>query len=205
MSVEGRPANRPKEDRKGKVGSASIDRAPTFKYLTPKPDDKIILFTPKKARRLFSEEEMNDIKPKMEKNVSRAYTKQGQLRLDKKVLEEENDKFKDLNLKIVKENFEDGYYYGQYNAATKEREGKGVCVFKNFTLYEGFWKDDNPNGTGRLINSAGTIYVGGFENGQYHGEGTLIHQEDKSRHSYKGKWKEGIMHGEGHEQFTDGS
>lgn len=47
-------------------------------------------------------------------------------------------------------------YYGQFSNAM--RNGLGKQVWEDFTLYEGFWEDDQINGRGRMINPNGDVY-----------------------------------------------
>jgi hypothetical protein len=44
-------------------------------------------------------------------------------------------------------------YLGEWNVFTDTREGKGIRVRKDGSIYEGMWKDDRPNGKGRYINN----------------------------------------------------
>ena len=39
------------------------------------------------------------------------------------------------------------------------------------SIYEGWWKDDNANGYGRLIRASGDIYEGEFKDGKFNGIG----------------------------------
>ena len=54
-------------------------------------------------------------------------------------------------------------YHGEW---TREglREGKGVQIWKDGSKYEGYWKDDQANGVGRLIHTDGDCYYGEWLN-----------------------------------------
>lgn len=39
-----------------------------------------------------------------------------------------------------------------------KRHGLGKQLWEDFSLYEGYWKNDMANGQGRLIHSDGDVY-----------------------------------------------
>lgn len=51
-------------------------------------------------------------------------------------------------------------YTGQWNLKTGERHGKGMQVWSDGSIYEGYWEGDMANGRGRLIHADGDIYIG---------------------------------------------
>ena len=51
-------------------------------------------------------------------------------------------------------------YIGQWNPTTDIREGKGILVKVDGSIYEGYWKNNKFNGKGRKIYSDGGIYEG---------------------------------------------
>ena len=77
-------------------------------------------------------------------------------------------------------------YHGQW---TKEglREGKGIQIWKDGSKYEGYWKNDQANGLGRLIHADGDCYQGEWLNDKAHGRGTYEHIDGAK---YIGEWKE---------------
>ena len=40
------------------------------------------------------------------------------------------------------------------------KDGKGTQIYKDGSLYEGYWKDGKRNGKGRLINDNCDVYIG---------------------------------------------
>jgi hypothetical protein len=64
-------------------------------------------------------------------------------------------------------------YEGELLLGKCMREGRGVCLYNNGTLYEGDWKKNRE-----------------------HGKGTLM-TADRRRIIYKGEWERGRMHGAG--------
>lgn len=61
--------------------------------------------------------------------------------------------------------------------------------------YEGEFKNDSYNGSGRLFNQNGSLkYEGNFKNGHFEGLGTYFYT---SGSKYIGMWKEGVKEGEG--------
>lgn len=51
-------------------------------------------------------------------------------------------------------------YLGQWLVGTNIREGKGVQIWPDGSLYEGYWRADKANGYGRLMHKDGDIYWG---------------------------------------------
>ena len=63
-------------------------------------------------------------------------------------------------------------YLGQWDPDSNTREGQGVEVYINNSIYEGYWIDDLYNGHGRMIYPDGEIYEGEWLDGNKHGQGT---------------------------------
>ena len=55
------------------------------------------------------------------------------------------------------------------------REGKGRQIFKDGSMYEGWFKNDQAMGKGRLIHADGDIYEGQWMNDMAHGYGFYRH------------------------------
>jgi hypothetical protein len=51
-------------------------------------------------------------------------------------------------------------YEGEWNTDSNERDGRGVQIWADGSIYEGYWKNDRANGRGRLIHSDGDVYEG---------------------------------------------
>ena len=186
-------------------GAANLSRSTTFVYKMPTASDKIILFTSLRSKGLFTKEEMEQLKSKMPKNISKLFKKYEQFKLEKEKIDHEIRLRDDLKLEKITEVLIDGSYFGEFNSETEEREGRGVCIFKDDTMYEGYWKEDSMTGPGRLINSNGEVYLGNFEDGKFNGDGTMVVEVGGTRKAYKGNWKNNKKDGQGHEQFEDGS
>ncbi|OMJ77103.1 hypothetical protein SteCoe_23375 [Stentor coeruleus] len=92
-------------------------------------------------------------------------------------------------------------YTGEWNS-NKERHGKGVNIWKDGSLYEGYWEKDKPNGRGRLIHSNGDVYQGEWINDKAHGYGIYIHTDGAK---YEGLWENDKQHGKGCETWLDGA
>ena len=74
--------------------------------------------------------------------------------------------WRDINI------YEDGKkYLGTWNPNTNQREGVGIWTKKDGFIYEGLWKNDKPNGKGRLIYMDGDYYVGDFKDARINGKG----------------------------------
>jgi hypothetical protein len=102
-----------------------------------------------------------------------------------------------------------------------KREGKGVRIWGNGSMYEGCWKNDCANGKGRFISHQGAyvpsqisiirtptqnpksaVYEGDWKDDKAEGYGVYEHL-DGTR--YVGQWKMDKQHGQGEEVYPDGS
>ena len=80
---------------------------------------------------------------------------------------------------------DDGFYKGQWNR-DEEREGYGVHVFEDGSVYEGFWWRDKYEVRGRLTSADGSMYRGEFLKGHKSGQGEEVRADGTS---YSGSWK----------------
>ena len=92
-------------------------------------------------------------------------------------------------------------YKGYYNKDW-QREGYGVYYLPDSSIYEGFFKGNNIEGRGRLINSDGFCYEGDFLDNKANGFGKYISLDGIT---YLGYWKNEKQHGFGEEIYPDGS
>ena len=75
------------------------------------------------------------------------------------------------------------------------RSGKGICLFPDGLMYEGFWFNGKEHGRGQLMTTERMIlYSGEWADGLMHGHGTY-HFPNGDR--YTGDWREGLRHGKG--------
>ena len=93
-------------------------------------------------------------------------------------------------------------YEGEWLVSTQTRQGKGIQVWPDGSMYEGYWMDNKANGKGRLIHADGDVYDGSWKDDKAHGYGIYSHL-DGAR--YMGNWKEDKQHGEGLETWPDGA
>ena len=54
------------------------------------------------------------------------------------------------------------HFEGQWLKFTEIRQGEGVQVFPDGSMYEGYWVNNKANGKGRLIHANGDVYEGQF-------------------------------------------
>lgn len=77
---------------------------------------------------------------------------------------EDNRAYADSNAKLEMREpvlFKNGSKYeGEWNTDSNERDGRGVQIWADGSIYEGYWKNDRANGRGRLIHSDGDVYEG---------------------------------------------
>ena len=92
-------------------------------------------------------------------------------------------------------------YTGEWNS-NNEKHGKGSQVWKDGSLYEGYWIGGKANGRGRLIHSNGDVYEGEWVNDKAEGKGIYIHSDGAK---YEGSWLNDKQHGFGVETWPDGA
>ena len=61
-------------------------------------------------------------------------------------------------------------YEGEWDNMDR-KDGKGVQIWVDGSIYEGYWCADKANGRGRLIWADGSYYTGEFLEDNLHGEG----------------------------------
>ena len=93
-------------------------------------------------------------------------------------------------------------YQGEWLRGAGVRQGKGVQIWPDGSLYEGWWRDNKANGKGRLVHADGDIYDGFWKDDKAHGFGIYSHL-DGAR--YEGFWREDKQHGHGLETWPDGA
>ena len=60
-------------------------------------------------------------------------------------------------------------YEGEWNKKTNERDGMGVLIWPDGSIYEGFWSNNKANGKGRLIHADRDVYIGDWLDDKAHG------------------------------------
>lgn len=93
-------------------------------------------------------------------------------------------------------------YEGEWLLGSEIRQGKGMQIWPDGSLYEGWWQENKANGKGRLIHADGDIYDGYWKDDKAHGYGVYSHL-DGAR--YEGYWQEDKQHGKGLETWPDGA
>jgi len=66
-------------------------------------------------------------------------------------------------------------YEGDWDVVSNERQGNGVQVWVDGSIYEGHFIKGKLHGKGRLIHADGDIYEGNFKNGKANGLGRYTH------------------------------
>jgi len=67
-------------------------------------------------------------------------------------------------------------YEGQWNQEGK-KDGRGIQIWVDGSLYEGYWNNDKANGRGRLIHADGDVYTGEWKDDKAHGYGCYNHTD----------------------------
>lgn len=71
-----------------------------------------------------------------------------------------------------------------------KREGEGMQIWYDGTLYAGQWKNDVINGKGKFWHPNGDSYEGDFVKAKAEGWGKYISSPDSDDyHEYEGEWK----------------
>ena len=79
-------------------------------------------------------------------------------------------------------------YKGQWKKGKGTiRHGKGIQIWPDGSMYEGWWRDNKADGKGRLIHGNGDVYEGMWVNDKAHGPGIYSH---KNGAKYEGQWME---------------
>ena len=81
------------------------------------------------------------------------------------------------------------FYSGEAFLNNVVKEGRGMLIKYDGSLYEGYWKADKPAFYGRNIYANGEYYEGGYLNGLYEGQGVKVYNDGKR---YEGQWHEGV-------------
>lgn len=55
-------------------------------------------------------------------------------------------------------------YYGEWDKETNQRQGRGIQLWQDGSIYEGYWKNDKANFTGKLIHADKDFYEGKYLN-----------------------------------------
>lgn len=78
-------------------------------------------------------------------------------------------------------------YKGQWVSRSSVREGQGMSIRPDGSVYEGWWKADMANGKGRFINADDqTVYEGNFADNQMHGHGVYTWKDGSQ---YEGQFQ----------------
>ena len=93
-------------------------------------------------------------------------------------------------------------YYGEWEKNSNKRHGRGIQMWTDGSRYEGYWKNDKANVSGKLLHSDGDIYEGEWLDDKAHGYGVYRHMDGAK---YEGNWKEDKQDGKGKESWPDGA
>ena len=83
--------------------------------------------------------------------------------------------------------------FGIFGCAVEEVEKVAYVSGNTEGIYEGEWKDGQPNGQGTWTSPKGANYVGEWKDGKEHGQGTMTYANGKKE---VGEFKDGEYVGE---------
>lgn len=92
-------------------------------------------------------------------------------------------------------------YRGEVNTQTNKPEGRGIKIFPNGSVFEGYFTEGHVHGIGRGVTSRGEVYQGQFSFDQMEGQG-YFQWPDGSM--YDGEWRSGKKNGKGKFFWTNG-
>lgn len=96
----------------------------------------------------------------------------------------------------------EGLWYKGYMFLEELSPGVASAVRWNGGFYEGEWRDNLPQGEGKITWADGTEYVGEWKDGKAEGRGTSTWADG---FTYVGEWKDFKRHGQGTSTKVDGS
>jgi hypothetical protein len=137
-------------------------------------NEMFTLTLPGKTKNLVDPEMMKSPLKYVSPNVKKLFKKFGPFMYRKSDWNElKLDKTRLATSKLVKYR-NSSRYYGQLRKGSEVKEGRGVMVFTDGSLYEGFWKNNKQSGKGRMIYKVDAIYQGNWKSGNHHGLGIYI-------------------------------
>ena len=104
---------------------------------------------------------------------------------------------------IHKDKYDEWIYIGEVKEGTDDTpHGIGIqVIWSSGDIREGYWKDGELDGRGRVIFNSGNYYIGELEGGNYNGKGTYYWPNGDK---YEGGWKDSSKYGQGTYYTTDG-
>ena len=102
----------------------------------------------------------------------------------------------------VSNKFKNGCVYEGEVDQNRTRNGLGSYFWTDGSKYTGQWKDNMPQGQGKLETADKNVYEGDWLAGLAHGRGTLTTPLGSM---YIGQWKNDLQHGNGVETWIDGA
>ncbi|KAL4506871.1 hypothetical protein ABPG72_001292 [Tetrahymena utriculariae] len=94
-------------------------------------------------------------------------------------------------LYYIKDENSDGIYQLDED---KVKQGRGIQFFKSGGLYEGYFKNNQRHGKGKLITFEGDVYIGEFQKNMKRGRGVLTYS---NKDIYEGEFYQDTCHGIG--------
>ncbi|CDW89554.1 UNKNOWN [Stylonychia lemnae] len=85
-------------------------------------------------------------------------------------------------------------FRGEINNISGKPDGRGIKIFQNGSIYEGYFADGHTHGFGRGVTSRGEVFQGQFKFDQMEGLGFFQWPDGRM---YEGEWKLGRRNGKG--------
>jgi len=164
-------------------------------------ENDVVLTRKGKTLPLFKAEVVDKVREHLSDKVKARHEELGSFAYRKSELDNCEFDYSTLEVRPVTKWVNDLYYLGQWSTENNTREGRGIGVYEDGSIYEGFWKNDNRNGAGRIIYSNGDVYQGLWLNDTCSGYGIFVSLTETK---LKGNWKDGKLDGKGFEVTRDG-
>ena len=143
-----------------------------------------------------------DLKAKSEKEVEKSEVSKIKLHNEQTKLTQKNEEPQETEWR-PEFTFESGdKYTGSWVKGSKTKQGHGVLVWADGSRYEGQFKQNKINGTGKVTFFNGDWYEGGFVDGKKTGHGKYVFVDGRN---YNGAWLNDMQHGQGTFTYLDGS
>jgi hypothetical protein len=144
---------------------------------------------------MFNRKIREEVSEKLSDDSKHMYEKLGVYRFRPHELVESRLDGRELLPGLIITDNEGAQYIGEITGDSI-KHGRGVAIYADGSLYEGFFKNNQRHGSGRFIYANGDVYMGTFINGLCEGYGLYDALEDTD---FKGYWSDGKMHGRGFE------
>lgn len=113
---------------------------------------------------LFYDKVILSLAPYLSKKGQESIEKYGTFKYRRSELDKLKFNDAELETKGVCKTLDNVNYIGQWVKNKDIIEGRGIALYPDGTLYQGFWKNNQRNGAGMMIYANGDVYLGTWAN-----------------------------------------